>query len=251
METRQQPSSLLYTLEHFDVGIVQLDRNMHVVAMNTFARRILPIDDMQPFDKVVTSFHPERAQQKIKFLLDQAECPVANPPPMTMMINIPERVLLIKVSKLSDARGESAGYSLVFYDITEAVSTEGSAQVRGEKRQLQKIPTVKQNRIVLVDAASVCYIRSEGHYTWVQTAQGSHFCNLAIGDLEDRLDPETFLRVHRSYIANLTRVAQILKEEGRVVIKLLDDEGTEIPVSRASVPALMEHLGLSDPLLKS
>jgi DNA-binding LytR/AlgR family response regulator len=250
MEKRQAGGSLLYALERFDVGIIQLDRDLRVVSMNEYARRILPIDDKQPFDKVVTAFHPERAQQKIRFMLDQSECPVSNPPPMTMIINIPERVLLIKVNKMLDAEGAAAGYTFVFYDITEAVSTE-TAISTGDKRQLQKIPTVKQHRIVLVDTASVCYIRSEGHYTWVQTEQGSHFCNLSIGDLEDRLDPETFLRVHRSYIANLNKAGQILKDEGKVTLKLADREGTEIPVSRASVARLMAGLGIADPLLKS
>jgi hypothetical protein len=51
-------------------------------------------------------------------LLDQAECPVSNPPPMAMIINIPERVLLIKVTKRANLRGETAGYTLVFYDVT-------------------------------------------------------------------------------------------------------------------------------------
>ena len=113
--------SPLYLLERSDVGVVQLDRDLKVVAMNSFARRVLPVEDKQPFEKVVLSFHPERSQAKVKFLIDQAECPVSNPPPMTMIINIPERVLLIKVSKMSDERDDTAGYTLVFYDITDAV----------------------------------------------------------------------------------------------------------------------------------
>ena len=188
MDTRSTVGSPLYLLERSDVGLVQLDRELRVVAMNSFARRVLPVEDKQPFDKIVLSFHPERSQPKVKFLLDQAECPVSNPPPMTMIINIPERVLLIKVTKLSDMRDETTGHVLVFYDITEAVSRdEPSAQRPDAKRRLQKIPTVSGNRIVLVGAASVCYVRAEGHYTWVQTAQGSSFCNLNIGDLEGRL----------------------------------------------------------------
>src|SRR5258706_15964202 len=110
--------------------------------MNSFARRALPVEDKQPFEKMVLSFHPERSQPKVKFLLDQAECPVSNPPPMTMIINIPECVLLIKVTKMSNARDETTGYVLVFYDITDAVSApELVTQLPDTKRQLQKIPT--------------------------------------------------------------------------------------------------------------
>lgn len=245
MDTRT-PASPLYLLERSDVGVVQLDRNLTVMAMNSFARRALPVEDMQPFEKMVLSFHPERSVAKVKFLLDQAECPVSNPPPMTMIINIPERVLLIKVTKLSDLRGDTAGYTLIFYDITDVVSREEPAAAKPQaKRQLQKIPTVSQNRIVLVDADEVTYIRAEGHYTWVSTARGSSFCNLNISDLAERLDGASFLRIHRSYIANLEFAEQILRDDGRISLQL-KGESSALPVARTSVPRLLERLGIAD-----
>jgi nitrogen fixation/metabolism regulation signal transduction histidine kinase len=159
--SQSNANSWLYLLERFDVGVVQLDQNIHVVGMNDYARRCLPVQEKLPFGKIVTDFHPEAARPKVKFLLGQAECPVNNAPPMAMMINIPERVLLIKVSKLSDERGVATGYTLVFYDITELVSkeTEKAPATKGHevpaKRQFRKIPTVKQNRVLLVDVQSV------------------------------------------------------------------------------------------------
>jgi LytTR family transcriptional regulator, CO-responsive transcriptional regulator RcoM len=247
VDARVPTSSPLYLLERSDVGLVHLDRDLKVVAMNSFARRALPVEDKQPFEKMVLSFHPERSQPKVKFLLDQAECPVSNPPLMTMIINIPESVLLIKVSKTSDLRGDTFGYTLVFYDITDAVTRDdGASQRPGAKRQLLKIPTVSGNRIVLVDATSVRYVRSEGHYTWVHTAQGSSFCNLTIGDLESRLDSNSFLRIHRSYLANLDYAEQIVRDDGRVTLKLSGDDDGGLPVARTSVPRLLERLGIAD-----
>jgi LytTR family transcriptional regulator, CO-responsive transcriptional regulator RcoM len=246
-------SSWLYLLERFDVGVVHLDRELHVMGMNDFARRSLPVQEKMPFGKIVTSFHPEAARAKVKFLLGQAECPVNNAPPMAMMINIPDRVLLIKVSKMGDVQGATTGYTLVFYDITEVVShkVEDSGVARstadgGEKRQLRKIPTIKKNRVLLVDVPSVSFIRSEGHYTWVHTAQGNQFCNLNIGDLESRLDPQLFLRVHRSYIVNLSQVDEIVRDEGRMTLRMMGSTPVEIPVSRLSAPRLMDQLGLGD-----
>ncbi len=105
----------LSLLERFDVGIVHLDSGRRVTGMNDLARRTLPVADMQPFDRAVLSFHPERSRPKVAFMLDQAAvCPVAKPPPMTMIINIPERVLLIKVSRLSDGHSRPTGYALAF-----------------------------------------------------------------------------------------------------------------------------------------
>lgn len=237
--------SPLYLLERSDVGVVQLDRDLTVVAMNSFARRVLPVEDKQPFEKMVLSFHPERSQPKVKFLFDQSECPVSNPPPMAMIINIPERVLLIKVTKLSNAHGDSVGHTLIFYDITELVSGDDGASPKPaqSKRLLHKIPTVSHNRIVLVDVEAVTYIRAEGHYTWVSTAQGSSFCNLNISDLAERLDSESFARIHRSYLANLDHAEQILRDDGKVSLKLRG-ESAVLPVARASVPRLLEQLGI-------
>lgn len=260
----RNPGSPLYLLERSDVGLVQLDRALHVVAMNSFARRVLPVEDKQPFDKMVLSFHPENSLHKVKFLLDQAECPVSNPPPMTMIINIPERVLLIKVSKMADLHGATTGYLLVFYDITEQVMREepaaqapqanglaagdGAASPPAPKRQLSKIPTVVGNRIVLVDTSAVRYVRAEGHYTWVHTAQGSSFCNLTIGDLEARLAANSFMRIHRSYVANLDHAEQILRDDGKVALKLAGGDDGALPVARASVPRLLERLGIAEAL---
>ncbi len=246
MDTRVKPqASPLYLLERFDVGLVHLDKERRVIGMNDYARRVLPVEQKQPFDRMVLSFHPERSQPKVEFLLDAAgQCPVANPPPMTMIINIPERVLLIKVSRMGDATGAANGYVLVFYDITDFVSTESPAAVpAGTQRRLAKIPTVADQKIVFVDADDILRIESNGHYTRVVTADSSQFCNLSIGDIETRLDPEHFMRVHRGHLVNLRAVSQLLREDGRISLRLAGNEAV-VPVSRASSAAVLKRLGL-------
>ena len=244
METR--PVSPLYLLERFEPGIVQLDDARCVISMNDFARRVLPVDEKQPFDQMVLDFHPPRSRVKVEFLLDQArQCPVAAPPPMTMIINIPERVLLIKVSRMSDGQQQPTGYTLVFYDITDIVaSVEETQPARSDaRRRLLKIPTVSNQRIVFVDADDILAIQSDGHYTRIVTAKGSQFCNLGIGDIETRLDPEQFMRVHRGHVINLRAVRQLQRDDGRVAVQL---KGIvePVPVSRGSAAALLERLGV-------
>ncbi len=240
------PRSPLYLLERFDCGIVRLDRDRRVVEMNAFAREVLPVDEKQPFSRRVLDFHPERSRPKVEFLLDQAAtCPVANPPPMTMIINIPERVLLIKVTRMADAQGEPSGYTLIFHDITELVSAEPPhGHADDQPRRLSKIPTVQGQQIVFVDAERLLRLTADGHYTRVVTAEGSRFCNLSIGDLEARLDPEHFLRVHRSHIVNLRAVQELVRHDGRLVVRLAGG-GEAVPVSRSSSADLLDRLGLA------
>jgi hypothetical protein len=247
------PVSPLYLLERFDVGVIELDAERHVVAMNDFARRVLPVQEKQPFDRMVLSFHPERSQPKVDFLLARAaasaQCPVSNPPPMTMIINIPERVLLIKVTRMGGADGATRGYVLVFYDITEVVAV-GDAAMAGSteagtppRRRLLKVPTSAGQRIVLVDADDIVHLQSEGHYTQVATAEGRRFCNLAISDLEGRLDPGLFMRVHRSHIVNLGCVVQLQRQGSRLMLELRG-LAEPVPVSRSSSAEVLRRLGL-------
>ena len=245
--------SPLCLLERFEVGVVHLDDERRVVGMNDFARRVLPVAQMQPFNRMVLSFHPERSQPKVEFLLDQAAvCPVANPPPMTMIINIPERVLLIKVTRTSDAHQTPTGYVLVFYDITDVVAV-GAAEgapvgadcaAQSPHCRLQKIPTSQGQTVVFVEAEDLLRLHSDGHYTRVVTAEGSRFCNLSIGDLEARLDPQHFMRVHRSHIVNLREVLRLERVAGRLWLRLRGD-GVDVPVSRTSSAALMRRLRIA------
>lgn len=242
------PSSSLYLFEKFECGVIHLDQDRHVLAMNDFARKILPVDEKQPFDKMVLSFHPERSKPKVNFLLDQAEgCPVAGTTPMTMIINIPEQVLLIKVTRLADDRGTTTGFVLVFYDVTQVVSQENAINSGAQSPanlRLQRVPMVANHKVAFVDTQDVLSLESQAHYTRILTREGLHFCNLSIGDLEARLDPAQFMRVHRCFIVNLRAVAELRREGSKTQIVLKGKHRDPIPVSRGEVSRLREALGL-------
>ena len=79
MDAQVANNSPLYLFEKFEVGVIHLDAKRTVLAMNDFARKVLPVGDKQPFDKLVTSFHPDRSKPKVDFLLDQASsCPMVS-----------------------------------------------------------------------------------------------------------------------------------------------------------------------------
>lgn len=246
MDIQATTNSPLYLFEKFEVGVIHLDAQRTVLAMNDFARKVLPVSEKEPFDKLVTSFHPERSRPKVAFLLDQASgCPVTGAVPMTMIINIPEQVLLIKITRLGDHLGNTTGFVLVFYDVTQVVSkdtpTEGApaANVR-----LHRVPMVANHRVTFVDTHDVLSLESQAHYTRVLTRDGFHFCNLSIGDLQARLDPAQFMRVHRCFIVNLHAVSSLEREGSKTQIVLAGKNRQPIPVSRSEVVRLRKALGL-------
>jgi len=241
------PNQGLYLFEKFDVGVIHLDAHRSVLAMNDYARRVLPVAEKQPFDKLVTSFHPERSKPKVNFLLDEASgCPMANAVPMTMIINIPEQVLLIKVSRLGNEKNETTGFVLVFYDVTQVVAQEPAlAEIPARNMRLSRIPMVSNQKVSFVDTGDVLSLESQAHYTRVLTREGYHFCNLSIGDLQLRLDPAQFMRVHRCFIINLLAVQELGREGSKTHVILKGKHSQPVPVSRAEVGRLREALGIS------
>lgn len=240
------PNQGLYLFEKFDVGVIHLDAHRSVLAMNDYARRVLPVAEKQPFDKLVTSFHPERSKPKVDFLLDEASgCPMANAVPMTMIINIPEQVLLIKVSRLGNEKNETTGFVLVFYDVTQVVAQEPAlAEIPARNMRLSRIPMVSNQKVSFVDTGDVLSLESQAHYTRVLTREGYHFCNLSIGDLQLRLDPAQFMRVHRCFIINLQAVQELGREGSKTHVILKGKHSQPVPVSRAEVGRLREALGI-------
>jgi len=247
MDTKNASAQSLYLFEKFDVGVIHLDAQRNVRAMNDFARQVLPVDEKQPFGALVTSFHPARSQPKVNFLLDEASrCPMSNAVPMTMIINIPEQVLLIKVSRMGDKNNETTGFVLVFYDVTKVVSqADSGVDLAPANMRLSRIPMVANQKVSFVDICDVLCLESQAHYTRVLTADGYHFCNLSIGDLELRLDPAQFKRVHRRFIVNLKAVLELGRDGSKTHLVLKGKKNQSVPVSRNEVSRLREALGLN------
>jgi DNA-binding LytR/AlgR family response regulator len=171
---------------------------------------------------------------------------MSNAVPMTMIINIPEQVLLIKVSRLGNEHNETTGFVLVFYDVTQVVSqADAGLDLAPPNMRLSRIPMVANQKVSFVDTQDVLCLESQAHYTRVLTAEGFHFCNLSIGDLELRLDPAQFQRVHRRFIVNLKAVQELGREGTKTHLVLKGKKNQPIPVSRTAVSRLRESLGLS------
>jgi two-component system, LytTR family, response regulator len=102
-----------------------------------------------------------------------------------------------------------------------------------------------QQRTQLVEVAKISHFVAQGKGTIAVTASGSHLVDRALGELEERLDPRQFVRIHRSAIVNLAWVSEVQPElGGRLIVKLKDGAGTELQVARDRARALKERMVL-------
>jgi two-component system, LytTR family, response regulator len=108
----------------------------------------------------------------------------------------------------------------------------------------RRIAVRRGPKVILVEPASILFCRAEDKYTVLYTAEGEHILDRTIEDLEQSLDPSTFLRIHRSVIVNLACVRDLTAVEGgRFVVSLKDATGTTLYASRAGAKLLRDKLG--------
>ena len=93
----------------------------------------------------------------------------------------------------------------------------------------------------LLDRSTVLYVQAEGDYVRIHADSGRYLVRAALSDIERRWGPYGFVRVHRSYVANLRRATEIRPEFGGAVTIVLSD-GSTVPVARRQVPDLRRRL---------
>lgn len=111
---------------------------------------------------------------------------------------------------------------------------------------LRRIAVSLGERTLLLDVADVTHFGAEDKYVFAHTRAGkSHIVDLTLDELEARLDPEAFLRVHRSTIVGLAHVREIQRWFGsKLRVLLADAAGTTVVASKGRAARIRQRLGL-------
>jgi two-component system LytT family response regulator/two-component system response regulator LytT len=101
-------------------------------------------------------------------------------------------------------------------------------------------------RFLLVQTDEVVHASVEDDQIRVVTNSLSGTSNYrTLDELQARLDPAIFWRVHRSHLVNINKIKEIVPWFSRnYILKMKDAKGTEIPVSRSQTRRLREYLKL-------
>ncbi|MDQ6677719.1 MAG: LytTR family DNA-binding domain-containing protein [Acidobacteriota bacterium] len=101
------------------------------------------------------------------------------------------------------------------------------------------------DRTQFLELARVTHFFAEDKLTYAATKAKNHLIDHTITELESRLDPKRFFRIHRSTLLNLTFVQEMDSWfGGGALVRLKDEKGTELPVARDRVRGLKERLGI-------
>jgi two-component system response regulator LytT len=120
-------------------------------------------------------------------------------------------------------------------------------QLVADRRELQEQLAVKVGeRFLLISADEIVHASVENDAIVVVTGTVSGTSNYrTLDELQTKLDPAVFWRVHRSHLVNIQKIKEIVPWFSRnYILKMKDAKGSEIPVSRSQTRRLRDYLRL-------
>ena len=110
-------------------------------------------------------------------------------------------------------------------------------------RRAALIRVEKDGRPRDIAVSDIYAVRANAHYTYVHDGEKEYFCTLSISALEARLDPKAFLRVHRSYIVSVDRIARVKRSGEAGIAELGLPVRCTIPIARAHYRQVKLRIG--------
>ena len=120
--------------------------------------------------------------------------------------------------------------------------TELSAAARAPEQKLERIVVKDGAKVHIIPLEKLDYVEAQDDYVALRSEKKNYLKQQTISSVEAQLDPKKFVRIHRSYIVNLERIARIepYTKDSRVAVLT---DGTQLPVSRSGHARLKELLG--------
>lgn len=112
-------------------------------------------------------------------------------------------------------------------------------------RKLERIASRVADRTIVLDVSRVTHVVARDKLTFASLGGREHVVDYTLTQLEQRLDPRRFVRVHRGAMVNVAFVDEMYPDvDGGTLLRLKDEKKTEISVSRDRVRNLKERLGI-------
>jgi two-component system, LytTR family, response regulator len=124
----------------------------------------------------------------------------------------------------------------------QQLSTSSAASQQGS-RYATRIVFKSRGRIVFLPVSDIRWISAEENYVRIRTNSETHLLRETMVRLQEKLDPETFLRIHRSSIVNLQHVKEVRTEaDGEYTVQLVNGDKLTMSRSyRSRITGLLTH----------
>lgn len=114
--------------------------------------------------------------------------------------------------------------------------------IHSTERRAQRIVVKVKNEIKIIPFSDVHYLEANDDYVNIYTAEGKFLKNKTLSFFEQSMDPELFVRTHRSYIVKISGITKIEPyQKENYMLKLIT--GEVLPISKSRFSTLRSVLG--------
>jgi two-component system response regulator LytT len=222
----------LAAIERLRPDLVFLDVQMPGLTGFEVARRLL--GTAGPHVVFVTAFDQHAIEAFEVNAVDYLLKPV-DPPRLEMAVQRARRRIQSEQQTTPDGAGAAIN----------ADALEKIVQLVAERQNRRERLAIKVGeRFLLVQAEDILYASLADESITVATGQLHGTSNYrTLDELQARLDPDVFWRVHRSHLVNINKIKEIVPWFSRnYILRMKDAKATEIPVSRTQTRRLREYL---------
>jgi two-component system, LytTR family, response regulator len=208
-----------------EVGADEMPATIFVTAYDRYA---LQAFDLAAVDYLVKPFDDERFEQAFRRARRHVE--------LEEMGELRERLLAV----LDTGPRGSAPVAAV----PDVAGPAASGNARGGSPYLERIAVEMRGKVRVVPVSQIEYITASGPYVELHTSERAYLIREAIHTLEERLDPDRFLRIHRSIIVRVDLIDTFHRGAGgdyEVQLK----SGARLRVSRSRREELERRLGVT------
>jgi DNA-binding LytR/AlgR family response regulator len=120
-----------------------------------------------------------------------------------------------------------------------------SLERAGAAGYLRRFAVSRADEILIIQESGIYCFRAEDKYVFLHTRNEEYFFDMTLKELESRLDPAVFCRIHKSYIVSLDKVRKIHRWfHGDLVVQLEDANKSKLKVGRSYRDELRRRLNL-------
>lgn len=237
--TATDPAEALEALQRIPVDVLFLDIHMPGLSGFELLGR-LP----SPPAVVFTTAHPEHALQAFRAdSLDYLLKPVRQEHLEQALVKAERRAERLAErlrGGLAPADVQALGQTL-----SGALSRTLAAALRPGGECPTRIAARLGARITFLDLRDIAYFHVQDKLTYAMTDGKAHCVDHTLADLEQRLDPRRFLRIHRAVLLNAEWVREVLSQpSGNLILRLRDARATELEVPKGRAKEVRSGLGI-------
>ncbi|MEF2144674.1 MAG: LytTR family DNA-binding domain-containing protein [Desulfovibrionaceae bacterium] len=110
--------------------------------------------------------------------------------------------------------------------------------------EIDKLAVNQDGKTLLIPYTQIIFVEAYEDYSYVHTSGQKFLSSHRLKNLEDRLEPHRFFRVHRKYLVNLDMVTEIASLPGsNFMLRTAGRTRIELPISRRRIAKLKQILG--------